>query len=185
MMEKETIEQTSFIGFVARTTILHVVTYFLFGALFAFYNPFHQGVHTIELFPEYQFLFKPMESAWVTAGAILQIIRGPVLMGPLYYFRSVFLGEKNGWLKLFLLMAGLTCIGAVVAGPGSLEGYFYTTLPMELHTDGLPEVLTQMFTFSYLVTFLESHKSSKKLVFGLTAVFIVIVALLGYAVTLI
>jgi hypothetical protein len=106
-------------------------------------------------------------------------------MAPLYYYRSVFLGEKNGWLKLFILMAGLTCIGAVVAGPGSLEGYFYTTLPTALHTDGLPEVITQMFAFSYLVTYLEEHKSSKKLVYGLTTVFIVIVALLGYAVTLI
>lgn len=184
-MEKETIEKTSLLGFVARTTVLHVVTYFLFGALFAFYNPFHQGVHTIELFPEYQILFRPMESAWVTGGAILQIIRGPVLMIPLYYYRSVFLGEKNGWLKLFILMAGLTCLGAVVAGPGSLEGYFYTTLPVALHTDGLPEVITQIFAFSYLVTYLESHKSSKKRVYGLTTVFIVIVALLAYAVTLI
>ena len=184
-MDQQEIQETGILGFVARSTVLHVVTYFLFGALFAFYNPFHQGVHTVELFPDYMFLFRSMTSIWVTGGGILQIIRGPVLMAPLYYFRETFLGEKSGWLKLFLLMACWTCIGSVVAGPGSLEGYFYTTLPVELHLDGLPEVITQMLGFSLALVYLENHKDHKKLVYGLTAVFLVIVALLGYAVSLI
>ena len=183
-MESSEIRETGLVGFVARQTVLHVVTYFLFGLLFAFFNPFHQGVHTIELFPEYAFLFRSMESNWVIAGAVLQIIRGPVLMVPLYYFRDVYLGEKNGWLKLALLMVCLTLIGAVTAGPGALEGMFYTTLPMQLHLDGWPEVITQMLAFSYLVTYLEENRDNKRLVHGLGIVFVLIVMMLSYAVYL-
>lgn len=183
-MNQNEIDQTSILGFVARTTVLHIVTYFFFGLIFAFFNPFHQGVHTIELFPEYAFLFRSMESNWVIAGAALQVFRGPFLMAPLYYFRSTFLGEERGWTKLCGVLVCLTLLGSVTAGPGSIEGMFYTNLPMKLHLDGYPEVITQILAFSYLVPYLEKRKENKKLVYGLTAVCVIIVALLSYAVYL-
>ena len=181
MMETRQVPKISFLGFVTRTTILHVITYFAFGFIFAFMNPLHQGVHTIELFPEYQFLFKSIDSLWVIGGGLLQIIRGPIIMAALYPYREVFLGRKNGWLLLAALMISLTLLGAVVAGPGSLEGYFYTNMPLELHLDGMPEVITQMIGFSFLVPIWEFNKS-KWVNVGFIAAFVLIVFMLSMGV---
>jgi len=180
-METRQVPKISFLGFVTRTTILHVITYFVFGFIFAFMNPLHQGVHTIELYPEYQFLFKSMDSLWVIGGGLLQIIRGPIIMAALYPYREVFLGRKNGWLLLAALMISLTLFGAVTAGPGSLEGYFYTNLLLELHLDGLPEVITQIIGFFFLVPLWEFNKS-KWVNIGIVAAFVLIVFMLSMSV---
>ena len=46
---------------------------------------------------------------------------------------------KHGWLKLFWLMYVLTSIGAVITGPGSIEGFLYMTFS---HNPliGVPEI---------------------------------------------
>lgn len=181
MFEDIQAPEISFLGFTVRMTIMHIVTYFLFGFIFAFYNPFHQGVHTIELYPEYQVFFKTMDSIYVIGGGLFQIFRAPIIAASLYPFKDVFLGKKNGWLYLCGVMVALTLIGSVVPGPGSIEGLLYTNLPLALHLDGYPEVITQMIGFSYLVYYWE-HNQSKKLTYAIVAVFLAIVFMLSMGV---
>ena len=69
----------------------------------------------------------------------------------------------------------------MVAGSGSLEGYFYTTLPLALHLDGLPEVVTQMIGFSYLFCYW-MRGGSKRLTYVIMAVFLAVVFMLSMGV---
>ncbi|MDD5492319.1 MAG: hypothetical protein PHV60_06540, partial [bacterium] len=78
-----------------------------------------------------------------------QIIRGLLLATAIYPFRAVILESRYGWLKLFWLMFVLTGIGAVITGPGSIEGFLYTRFAYN-PLIGLPEITLQMLVFSWL-----------------------------------
>jgi hypothetical protein len=54
-------------------------------------------------------------------------------------------------------MWGLTLIGAVNAGGGSIEGLIYTKTSLASHLIGIPEVTLQMLTFSWLFVTWELH----------------------------
>ena len=52
-------------------------------------------------------------------------------------------------MKLFWLLYVLTSIGAVITGPGSIEGFLYTTFSYN-PLIGVPEITLQMMAFSWL-----------------------------------
>jgi hypothetical protein len=51
---------------------------------------------------------------------------------------------------LFGVIWGMTCIGAVNAAPGSIEGLIYTEVSLKAHLVGMPEVIFQAIDFSVL-----------------------------------
>jgi len=92
---------------------------------------------------------RPQDSPLVRLAVVFKILRGALLGVAFYPFRSSILEGRHGWLKLFLALWILTGIGAVVTGPGSIEGFIYTKLPFDIKV-GMPEITVQMLAFSYL-----------------------------------
>lgn len=133
-------------GYLTRFTLTHVGTYLVCG-LIAFYlagytEPFQS--------PEMSGLMRPTDSPIVRAAVLFQFFRGALLGLFIYPFYDTMIKSKLGWLKLFGLLWGLTLIGAVNAGGGSIEGLIYTTMSLQAHLIGIPEVTIQMLAFAWL-----------------------------------
>lgn len=132
-----------------RITATHVITYFIAGiCAFIFMNyRAHYSTETLSL------LMRPIDSPWVSAGMGLQIFRGFIIALILYPFREVFLFTKNGWLKLWMLVLGLSYISTIGPTFGSFEGYIYTKVALSYHLHGIPEALLYTFLFSSFICF--------------------------------
>jgi hypothetical protein len=146
-------DDVSFGRFFARVTSSHLVTYFIAGILafswLDYGTLFQTGV--------YSCLMRPISSRWVAAGPALQVFRGLIFALALYPFRSVFLSDPRGWLKLWGLLVGLAIFSTAGAAPGSVEGIIYTKIPVGSQLIGLPEVLLQTLAFSVLLTAWHRH----------------------------
>ncbi|NMB95230.1 MAG: hypothetical protein GYA02_01245 [Clostridiaceae bacterium] len=105
--------------------------------------------------------FRPMDSPIVRAAVLFQFIRGAMFALILYPFREIITSGKYGWLILFGVIWGLTCLGAVNATPGSIEGFIYTEVSLKDHLVGMPEVITQALAFSGLFWWWERKAKSK------------------------
>jgi len=93
---------------------------------------------------------RPAESTIVRLAVPIQIIRGAIIGLALYPFNETIIETRNGWLKLFVVLWVLTGIGAVITGPGSIEGFIYTKFGFGNPLIGLPEITLQMLAFSYV-----------------------------------
>lgn len=135
------------VNFVRRFVIVHVITYLLFGVFFMVVSQYFDYFQSHDLFKDFM---RPADSLIVRLAVVLQIFRGALLGLALYPFRSVIIGEGQGWLKLFAVMWVLTGVGAVVTGPGSIEGFIYTKFGFGNPLIGLPEITLQMLAFSWI-----------------------------------
>ncbi|MCB0518997.1 MAG: hypothetical protein R2830_27365 [Saprospiraceae bacterium] len=137
----------AFATFCWRITSSHVITYFLMGLVAS------QVLNYEELFETEPFshFMKPLNSAAIGVGPALQVIRGLIFSIALWAFRDVFLKTINGWLKLWGLLVGLSVLSTTAAGPGSVEGFIYTTIPVWKQVCGYLEVLPQTLLFSLLL----------------------------------
>ena len=132
--------------FTCKFTVVHAVTYLVFGILFMLMSDYFD---VFDKDPILSAVMKPADALSVRLAAPAQVIRGTLLALAIYPFRSVILEKKYGWLKLFWLMYILTSIGAVITGPGSIEGFLYTKFDYN-PLIGVPEITLQMLAFSWL-----------------------------------
>lgn len=141
--------------FILRFSITHTVTYIIFGMFFMmasnYFDVFAQD-------PLFSVVMKSFESLSVRLAPLLQLVRGGLLATAIYPFRTVILKKKYGWLKLFWLMYVLTSIGAVIIGPGSIEGFLYTNFSCS-PLIGVPEITFQLLVFSWLFVRWETKHS--------------------------
>jgi hypothetical protein len=140
-----------------RITACHMFTYFIAGIL-AMYLLNYQELFSKTMLSAYM---RPIDSPWVAAGPLLQVTRGILFTLILWPVKDTFLKTERGWLKLWLLFLGLAVLGTAGPAPGSIEGIFYTRLPLQYHLWGLPEVVFQTLLFS-LAVFYWYKKPSKK-----------------------
>lgn len=139
-------QNNTFFGCLKRFSFSHVVTYLVCGLifmnLFGYENEFLSNEHFAH--------FRPLNSPIVQAAVLFQFIRGGLFAAVLYPFRDKIIESKYGWLMLFGVIWGLTCIGAVNTAPGSIEGFIYTEVDLKTHLIGMPEVISQALSFSVL-----------------------------------
>jgi hypothetical protein len=165
-----------FITFLWRIISAHVVTYFLAG-LMAFYL-LHYGAMFNKA--PYIYFMKPANSPAVAAGPALQVIRGVIFSLALWPFRNIFLNTKYGWLKLWGLLIGLSILSTTAAGPGSVEGYIYTTIPVNQQIAGYLEVLPQTFLFSTIVYYwYKNPKEAWQIISFILVAIVLLLSLLG------
>jgi hypothetical protein len=136
----------SFRSFLWRVVASHVISYFIVG-LIAFTV---LDYRTLYAETELRHLMRSTDSAWVAAGPALQVIRGVIFGLVLWPFADRIV-TTGGAVRLYGLMLGLAVLGTAGPSPGSLEGLFFTTLPLEIHLIGLPEVIVQTGIFSALL----------------------------------
>lgn len=133
--------------FVWRVVASHVITYFVFGLIASTLFDYR----TLYAQTDLRHIMRGTDTAWVAAGPSLQFIRAAVFAIVLWPIADRIFESMRGVLILYGLMVGLAVLGTAGPSPGSLEGVIYTTLPLNIHLIGLPEVIVQTGAFSFLL----------------------------------
>jgi hypothetical protein len=124
-----------------------MATYFLIGII-AYFLFDYENLFSADIL---QYYMKPTSSSWVVLGPLLQIFRGLIFSIVLWPFRTIILGTKAGWLKLWGLLLGLAILSTSGPSPGSIEGMIYTQIPVKTQILYLPETIIQTALFSWIV----------------------------------
>lgn len=143
---KKIISRHPVIPFTLRFIAVHTLTYLASGIFFMLVSGYFEHFKND---PILDLVMKPSDSLSVGLAPLVQVLRGALLALAVFPFRDVIFGKKAGWLKLFLLLFVLTGIGAVITGPGSIEGFLYTRFSFN-PLIGYPEIALQMLAFSLL-----------------------------------
>lgn len=133
------------IRFVCRILVIHVVTYLLCGIVFSalfHYDKLYQQENI-------KFFMRAVGGSSSVLGPLFQAMRGLLFGLILLLLKDSILPQKYGWLKLWIIIAGIGIINAPGPAPCSIEGLIYTRLPLEFHLKGAPEILIQTLLFSY------------------------------------
>ena len=141
------------IVFIAKITVIHVITYILCGILFM--TIFHYGSNMTEIG------MRPVDSLIVGLAPVFQIIRGILFGIALWLFRVAYISKKIGWLVLWVILVILGILNTPGTGAGSIERIIYYEGGAEfwnLMGGGMLEVLTQMLLFSIFTTWILNRR---------------------------
>ena len=147
-----------FYGYLKRFTLIHLLTYLVCGVIFMNLMGYQKEFLNNENFAR----FRSLDSPIVQASVLFQFLRGVMFAIILYPFREKITKSKFGWLMLFGVLWGMTCLGAVNATSGSIEGLIYTDVSLKAHLIGMPEVITQAAGFSVLFWLWERRATKKR-----------------------
>jgi hypothetical protein len=158
---------------ISKTIVTHTVTYFIMGLIAS--TVFEYG----RLYAEtsLNLLMRQTSDPLVMAGPLFQPIRGALFGIVFFLLRDTFFGRKNGWLVMWITLVVVGIISPFGPSPGSIEGVIYTTLPMELHLTGLPEVILQALILSAVLFYWVNHPEKKWLNWVMGIVFILMLLL--------
>lgn len=157
---KQNINLKQIFSFTFLYIIIHVLTYLIFGIIFMLVSQYFEYFDND---PIYHLIMKSSDSFSVRIAPLAQIFRGSLLAIAIYPFRDNIIGNKYGWLKLFSLLFILTSVGAVITGPGSIEGLLYTRFTFN-PLIGYPEIALQMLVFSWFFCLFLNKKNNNKLI---------------------
>lgn len=143
-------------GYLFRFSIVHVMIYVLIALIFRNYLNYNEQFTSSVLYNN----FRDADSVIMRFAPLFQLGRGIFLGLIIYPIYNSIINVKNGWLKLFGLLWGLSLIGSVAATPGSIEGLIYTSTPIIEHLLGLPEVTLQTLLFA--IVFVKWEERSLK-----------------------
>lgn len=150
-----------FVGFVLRSTVLHVVTYFVIGAAsyWLVARRFWSGSEALPWLRDPQGEFV---QHWFLPA---QLVRGVLHGAILYPLRGALLGMGR-WGGL--MIAGILLVIGTVAGiSGSIEAWVYsTTFHLGLFLAHLPEIVLQTILYGYLLLAWERRVSRRQEVAG-------------------
>lgn len=158
---------------VAKTTVVHTVTYFVMGltamTLFRYARQFEQ--------PHLAGYMRPTSDPLVRAGVLFQPIRG-VLFGLIFYvLRDVVFQQSLGWLLLWATLVVIGILSTFGPTPGSIEGLIYTKHAFKGLWGGMIEVLTQSFLLAALTFYWVTHPSMAWLTWTLISLFAIVLIL--------
>lgn len=170
-------KEFSFSSIAVKTTIVHTVTYFVIGLLSFLFLDYSARYAD----PTVAVALRQTDHPLVTAGPLLQVLRGLLLGIAFYALRYLIFPKPRGWLTLWLVLLIVGIFSPFSSAPGSIEGVVYSTLPMWFHLMSLPELIIQSFLLASLTHYLMNHPEKRwlSLWFGTLFVIIVLLALLG------
>ena len=163
--------------FAWRVIAAHVIAYFIAGLfamnLFNYNELLSSG--TLSLF------MRPTTAPIVAFGPCLQIIRGIIMALVLLPIRKVFTVEKYGFLKLGLLILGLSVLSTFAAAFGSIDGFIYTKASFIEQIIGYPEAILWIFLFiGILWTFYKFEKKAINIIAVILLILIILMSTAGY-----
>jgi hypothetical protein len=149
--------QKSFLSITYKTVLVHTVTYFLMGLIaFSLFN--YSAKYADPVLGNFM---RQTSHPLVAAGPLFQIIRG-ILFGVVFYLlKEVVFDQKHGWLVLWLMLFIVGVLSPFGPSPGSIEGMVYTTIPLDFHLTGLPEVTFQSLLLAWFTFFWVNHPEKK------------------------
>lgn len=142
-------EKLKFSTFFWRVTSSHVISYFIMGLIASILLDYKEAFEN----PPMSYLMRSVDSPWVAAGPMLNVIRGFIFSVVLWFFKDSFLHKKYGWLKLWVLIVGLCILSTTGPAPGSIEGMIYTKIPIVDQLKGYFEVLPQTLLFALFLNY--------------------------------
>jgi hypothetical protein len=160
-----------FLPLAAKTMVSHTLTYFLMGALAAYF------MNYAELLARPDSGMRHMTDPWVMAGPLLQPLRGLVFALVFYPLRRCLFGRKYGWLLMAWMLIALGILGTFGPAAGSIEGMIYTTTPIRSQLKGWWEVVPQAILLSALLCYWVNHAEKKWLNWALGIIFFIAMAL--------
>jgi len=163
--------------FAWRVIVAHTIAYFIAGIfaknVFNYDKVFVSG--TLSLF------MKPLTDIIIILSVCLQIIRGVIMALVLLPIRKVFTEGKYGFLKLGLLILGLSVLSTFAAAGGSIDGFIFTKLSFMEHIIGYPEAFLWISLFiGILWIFYKFEKKAINIITVILFVLIVLMSLFGY-----
>jgi hypothetical protein len=160
-----------------RITYAHVIAFFVAGVFAMLVMNYEEHYLTYPL----SLLMKPTSDPFVAlAGSALQIFRGIILALVIYPLHKAFFEEKHGYLKLWLIVFGLSVISTFGPGIGAFDGYLFTTLPVSVHVLGYPEALIYISLFVGILN-ISNRFAEKRIVKVLPIMLMVLICLMGIA----
>jgi len=149
--------QTTFLGLVVKTSIVHTVTYFIMGVIaFSFLD--YPKTYAA---PAMACWMRQTSDWMVMIGPMFQPVRGIIFALVFYPLREIFFGRKNGWLLMGWVLIGLGILSTFGPTPGSIEGLIYTVIPLPIQLSGLLEVIPQALLLSAILYFWVNHPEQK------------------------
>jgi hypothetical protein len=173
--------QPSLVSLIARTIVVHTITYFLMGILAATLLGYAEAFAT----PWMACWMRQLDDPMVTAGPLFAPIRGLIFALAFYPLRGLLFGRKNGWLVLWWLLVALGILSTFGPAPGSVEGVIYTVIPISQQLRGWLEVVTQALLLSVILVYWVNHPKKRWLNWLMGVIFVVMLLLpaLGLLVT--
>lgn len=140
--------------FVAKGTVIHTLTYLLFGLIaskvFDYRSIWDTGIMAT--------VYRSFDHPLVMAGPLLQVFRGMIYGLVLLPFRDRIMEMREGWLAMWGLFWGIGIFGTFAAPPGSYEGLIYTNYSLFIHTVGTFEVYGQSLALALCWYFWEKNR---------------------------
>lgn len=154
-VEERSQSEIHFWPLAGKTVAAHTLTYLLMGAL-----AFH-FLHYADFINKPGSGLRPITDPWVMLGAPLQFVRGLLFASVFYPLRSRLFGAKHGWLRMSWILAGIGILGTFAAPAGSLEGFIYTTIPLQEQVRGYLEIVPQALLCSALLCYWVKHPGKR------------------------
>jgi hypothetical protein len=151
--------QPSFWSILYRTIVTHTVTYFATGVTAAILLDYAARMNRPDVAPIIRRITDPI----LMASPLFQPIRAALLAVVFYLFRDVLFGNRKGWLTMWCMLVVIGIITPFSASWGGIEGMIFFNLPLWDHIVGWPEVFTQTFLLSFVLTYWVDHPESKRL----------------------
>jgi hypothetical protein len=151
----------------------HTITYMLMGVLASTLLDYR----AVFARPDMACWMRPVDDPMVMLGPLMQPLRGLVFALAIYPFREQLFARAGGWLLLWGLIVALGIVNTFGPAPGSLEGMFYTVIPIPQQLKGYLEVVPQAGLFSFLLVQWARHPEKRWLARTLTALFVIVLAL--------
>lgn len=158
---------------VAKTTVVHTVTYFAMGVLAMMVFRYSRRLTD----PAVVDTMRGTDDPLVRAGVLFQPIRGALFGLIFYLLRDVVFAQGAGWLILWATLVVLGIISTFGPARGSIEGLIYLKHPVTKLWVGMFEVLTQSFLLAAVSFAWVTHPKSGWLTWFLVGLFVVALVL--------
>jgi hypothetical protein len=155
-----------------QVTYAHTIAYFIAG-IFAAFVLNYRDLFATDIISSFM---HPVDAPIVALGPVLQIFRGILIALILLPLRKAFFDEEYGFLKLGLMVIGLSLLTTFGPTSGSFEGYIYTKIPYKYQMLGYPEAILYVLLFIGILA-VSKRYAHKKIIIILS---IVIMVLIGY-----
>ena len=156
----------------------HTIAYFIAG-IFATVVINYRELYATEVISSFML---PVDTPIVALGPFLQVFRGIILALILLPLRKTFFEEKNGLLKLGLVIIGLSLLSTIGPTMGSFDGYIYTKIPPMYQILGYPEAIiyVALFVGILAISIKYAHKIIVTVLSIVIMVLICLMSIMGY-----
>jgi hypothetical protein len=157
-----------------RIVYAHTTAHFIAG-LFALIVVNYKDFFATEIMESFML---PVDEPLVALAPVLQIFRGIIIALVLLPLRKTFFEEKNGLMKLGIIIIGFSLFSTIGPTIGSFDGYIYTKIPYMYHITGYPEAVIYVLLFIGILKVSKKYEH-KKIVTILPAIIMALIILMG------